>query len=118
VDAHLVNEWGVEFRHDFKLIGQFFRGRFPSSSSVVALSATVAPGQETASICTSLGLFDGAFHLIRRSNERPNVQFIMQTLTQWLSGYEFPDLLPFINSGRKTAIHPLCYYRSRSSNSL
>ncbi|KAJ6505453.1 P-loop containing nucleoside triphosphate hydrolase protein [Mycena sanguinolenta] len=104
-EAHLINGWGVDFRPDFKLIGQFFRGRFPSSSSVVALSATVAPGQETASICTSLGLFDGSFHLIRRSNERPNVQFIMQTLTHGLSGYEFPDLLPFINSGRKTAIH-------------
>ncbi|KAJ7810149.1 hypothetical protein B0H14DRAFT_2864275 [Mycena olivaceomarginata] len=29
----------------------------------------------------------------------------MHTLTHGLSGYEFPDLLPFINSGRKTAIH-------------
>ncbi|KAF8179975.1 P-loop containing nucleoside triphosphate hydrolase protein [Mycena galopus ATCC 62051] len=104
-EAHLINEWGEEFRPDFRLIGQFFRGQFPTSTSVVALSATLAPGAATSAVCTSLGLFEGAFHHIRRSNERPNIQFIMQTLTHGLTGYKFPDLLPFLNSGRKTVIH-------------
>ncbi|KAJ7801975.1 hypothetical protein B0H14DRAFT_3489048 [Mycena olivaceomarginata] len=83
----------------------FYRRRFPASSSLVALSATLAPGAATTAVCTSLGLFKGAFHLIRRSNERPNIQFIMQTLTHGLAGYQFPDLLPFLNSGRKLVIH-------------
>ncbi|KAF8198225.1 hypothetical protein K438DRAFT_1584225 [Mycena galopus ATCC 62051] len=104
-EAHLINEWGEEFRPDFRLIGQFFRGRFPTSMSVVALSATLAPGAATSAVCTSLGLFEGTFHHIRQSNEHPNIQFIMQTLTHGLTGYKFPDLLPFLNSGRKTVIH-------------
>ncbi|KAJ7210266.1 P-loop containing nucleoside triphosphate hydrolase protein, partial [Mycena haematopus] len=104
-EAHLINEWGAEFRPDFKMVGLFFRGRLSSSTSLVALSATLAPGPPTSSVCTSLGLFEGKFHLIRRSNERPNVQFIMQTLNHGLAGYEFPDLLPFLNSGRKMVLH-------------
>ncbi|KAJ7851295.1 hypothetical protein B0H14DRAFT_3451485 [Mycena olivaceomarginata] len=104
-EAHLINIWGAEFRESFAHIGRFFRGCFPNSTSVVALTATLAPGAATSSVCTLLGLFDGAFHLIRRSNEHPNVQFIMQTLTHGLTGYEFPDLLPFLNTGRKICIH-------------
>jgi superfamily II DNA helicase RecQ len=104
-EVHLINEWGLEFRPSFRIIGLFFRGCLPTTTSVVGLSATLAPGPATISVCNSLGLFDGAFHLIRRSNERPNVQFIMQTLTHGLTGYEFPDLLPFLSSGRKLVIH-------------
>ncbi|KAJ7245376.1 P-loop containing nucleoside triphosphate hydrolase protein [Mycena haematopus] len=46
-EAHLINEWGVDFRVDFKSIGIFVRGRLPPSISVVALSATLAPGRDT-----------------------------------------------------------------------
>ncbi|KAJ7801933.1 hypothetical protein B0H14DRAFT_2250060, partial [Mycena olivaceomarginata] len=56
-------------------------------------------------ICMLLGFFDGTFHLIRQSNERLNIQFIMQKLTHGLASYEFPDLLPFLLSGRKLCIH-------------
>ncbi|KAJ7817444.1 hypothetical protein B0H14DRAFT_2230136, partial [Mycena olivaceomarginata] len=78
---------------------------FPTSTSVVGLSATLAPGPAASAVYTSLGLFDGAFHLMRRSNGRPNIQFIMQTLTHGLAGHEFPDLLLFLNCGRKLSIH-------------
>ncbi|KAK6975061.1 P-loop containing nucleoside triphosphate hydrolase protein [Favolaschia claudopus] len=103
-EAHLIREWGANFRLAFNIIGLFFRGRFPPSTSVVALSATLAPGPETSAICTSLGLFQGNFHVIRRSNERLNVQIAMQTLTHGIGGWEFPDLLPYINGGRKFSI--------------
>ncbi|KAJ6524201.1 P-loop containing nucleoside triphosphate hydrolase protein [Mycena capillaripes] len=43
-EAHLINEWGAEFRPQFKHVGSFFRGRLPSSASVMALSATLEPG--------------------------------------------------------------------------
>ncbi|KAJ6449998.1 P-loop containing nucleoside triphosphate hydrolase protein [Mycena sanguinolenta] len=104
-EAHLINEWGADFRPDFRMIGLFFRGRLARSTSLPALSATLAPGPPTASVCMSLGLFEGQFHLIRHTNERPNFQFIMKTLTHGLAGYDFPDLLPFLNSGRKVVIH-------------
>ncbi|KAJ7694712.1 hypothetical protein B0H14DRAFT_3530566 [Mycena olivaceomarginata] len=57
-EVHLIKLWGLEFRKDFGLIGQFFRGCFPSSASVVGLSATLAPGADTSAICASLGFFD------------------------------------------------------------
>ncbi|KAJ7770326.1 hypothetical protein B0H14DRAFT_2402417, partial [Mycena olivaceomarginata] len=77
-EAHLINIWGAEFCEAFTHIGRFFRGCFPSSASVVALTATLVPGAATSSVCTSLGLFDGALHLIQCSNEHPNVQFIIR----------------------------------------
>ncbi|KAJ6578365.1 hypothetical protein B0H19DRAFT_882876, partial [Mycena capillaripes] len=54
-EIHLVNEWGTDFRVDFKLIGLFFRGRLPASVSVVGLTATLAPGKDTTGVCQSLG---------------------------------------------------------------
>ncbi|KAJ6584403.1 P-loop containing nucleoside triphosphate hydrolase protein [Mycena capillaripes] len=54
-EVHLVNEWGTDFRVDFKLIGPFTRGRLPVSASVVGLSATLAPGKDTTAVCQSLG---------------------------------------------------------------
>ncbi|KAJ7752951.1 P-loop containing nucleoside triphosphate hydrolase protein [Mycena metata] len=103
-EVHLINTWGLEFRTDFGLIGLFVRGRLPSSISVVGLSATLAPGRATTAVCETLGLYGNAFHLIRRTNERPNVQFIMKVLGHGISGYSFPDLLPFLQSGRKAVI--------------
>ncbi|KAJ8074036.1 hypothetical protein PM082_012327 [Marasmius tenuissimus] len=104
-EAHLINEWGTEFRKDFWQIGKFFRGRLHSHISVFAITATLAPGEETTSVCTSLGLFAGQFHLICNSNKQPNMQFIMQPLKSALSGTSFPELLPIISSGRKAVIH-------------
>jgi superfamily II DNA helicase RecQ len=92
-EVHLINEWGLDFRISFKMIGLFVRGRLPPTS-VVALSATLAPGKDTNEVCKSLGLYGNSFHLIRRSNERPNVQLILQVLTPGLASLEFPDLLP------------------------
>lgn len=101
-EAHLIYEWGEDFRIMFKHIGPFLRGRMPSWTSPVALTATVEPGAPTAHILNSLSM---SGHMIQRSNERVNTQFIMQTLEHGLSGYEFPSLLPFINTGWKTVIH-------------
>ncbi|KAJ6595093.1 hypothetical protein DFH09DRAFT_1305775 [Mycena vulgaris] len=104
-EAHLINEWGAEFRPQFRHIGAFFRGRLPSSISVIALSATVQPGVPFRSICSSLGMTGSDFHVLRTSNERPNTQFIMEPLENGLGGTEFPGILPYLNSGRKAVIH-------------
>ena len=104
-EVHLINEWGISFRLAFGAIGTFLRGRFPSSISVVGLSATLEPGLPMVSVCKSLGFFEGNFKLIRGSNERPNTQFTIQFLTHGLNGDKFPDLLPYLAGGRKTIIH-------------
>lgn len=104
-EAHLINQWGHDFRDAFKHIGSFFRSRLPSSVPTLALTATLQPGPPTTSVCQSLGFRPGNFHCVRLSNERPNIQFLTQKLTHGLSGTEFPDLLPYLNSGRKTIIY-------------
>ncbi|KAJ7315512.1 P-loop containing nucleoside triphosphate hydrolase protein [Mycena albidolilacea] len=104
-EAHLINTWGAEFRPQFRHIGSFFNGCLPSSISVMALSATVQPGAALNSICSSLGMSGDNFYLFRSSNERQNVQFIMEPLTHGVGGKIFPQLLTYLNSGRKTVIH-------------
>ncbi|KAJ7877093.1 hypothetical protein B0H14DRAFT_2171101, partial [Mycena olivaceomarginata] len=94
-----------EFRPQFRHIGAFFNGCLPSSISVMALSATVQPGAALNSICSSLGMSGDNFYLFRSSNERQNVQFIMEPLTHGVGGKIFPQLLAYLNSGRKTVIH-------------
>ncbi|KAK7031989.1 P-loop containing nucleoside triphosphate hydrolase protein [Favolaschia claudopus] len=104
-EVHLVNEWGASFRPLFKRVGAFFRGSLPSTISVMGLSATLQPGAPTDSICKSLGFSGNDFYLLRLSNERPNTQFIMEALVNGVGSTEFPQLLPYLNSGRKGIIH-------------
>jgi superfamily II DNA helicase RecQ len=105
-EAHLIDEWGnPDFRPDFRYIGTFFNSRLPTNIPVFALSATLEPGESTSMICRHLGFRDSSFHLIRGSNERPNTQFIIQHLTHGVGGEIFPQLLPYLSSGRKAIIH-------------
>ncbi len=104
-EAHLINEWGASFRPLFKRIGQLIRGRVPSSCAVFALTATLQPGKDTASVCQALGFREGNYFLVRRSNERPNIHFAIETLKHGVNSDVFPQLLPYLNSGRKAIIH-------------
>ncbi|KAJ6545717.1 P-loop containing nucleoside triphosphate hydrolase protein [Mycena capillaripes] len=104
-EAHLINEWGAEFRTQFKHVGSFFRGRLPSSASVMALSATLEPGAPSNNVCASLGMSRDDYYVLRTSNERPNTQFIMEPLENGVGGKVFPQLIPYLNSLRKAVIH-------------
>lgn len=104
-EAHLINEWGLSFRPDFRHIGAFFNGRLPSSTSIMALSATLQPGAATKSVCSTLGMLGDNFYIFRSSNERPNTQFIMEALENGVGGKIFPQLLHYLNSRRKAVIH-------------
>ncbi|KAJ7601484.1 P-loop containing nucleoside triphosphate hydrolase protein [Mycena rosella] len=53
-EAHLINEWGPDFRPLFNHIGGFFNSRLPSSTSILALSATLQSGIPTKSIFPQL----------------------------------------------------------------
>ncbi|KAJ7330806.1 P-loop containing nucleoside triphosphate hydrolase protein [Mycena albidolilacea] len=103
-EAHLINDW-VRFRPHFKNIDTLFRGWFPPGTSVIALSATLQPGPATRSVCETLGFSGDKFHILRLSNERPNIQFIMKPLEHGLGSTEFPQLLEYLNSGRKGVVH-------------
>ncbi|KAJ6586289.1 P-loop containing nucleoside triphosphate hydrolase protein [Mycena vulgaris] len=78
-EGHLINDWGAYFRPQFKHIGGFFRGRLTSSTSILALSATLQPGSATKSFRT------------------PRVNGVR--------GKIFPQLLEYLNSRRKAVIH-------------
>ncbi|KAF8056278.1 P-loop containing nucleoside triphosphate hydrolase protein [Lyophyllum atratum] len=104
-EIHLVHEWGADFRPAFRFIGMFARSRCPPHISVFGLSATMEPGMPTSTICDTMGLIPGHFYHLQRTNERANIHFILQTLSHTLGGDTFPDLLPFLASGRKTVIY-------------
>ncbi|KAJ6460258.1 P-loop containing nucleoside triphosphate hydrolase protein [Mycena sanguinolenta] len=104
-EVHLIDEWGAEFRPAFHRIGPFVRGRLPPQISIFGLSATLQPGSNTNCVCRSLGFQPNMFHLLRRSNERTNIQFLITPLTHGLGGDEFPDLLQYLLEGRKTIIY-------------
>ena len=76
----------------FMTIRAFLHGRFPTSISVVGLTATLEPGSSVISVCKSLGFFEGNFKFIRRSNERPNTQFTIQFITHGLNGKKFASI--------------------------
>ncbi|KAL0564999.1 hypothetical protein V5O48_017033, partial [Marasmius crinis-equi] len=104
-ECHLVNEWGLTFRPAFQNIGAIFTSRLPSHVAKFALTATLQPGPPTTSVCNSLGFSGPTFHIIRRSNARPNTKIVLHTLTSPINGSEFPQLLPVLNDRRKTVIH-------------
>ncbi|KAJ7437883.1 hypothetical protein FB451DRAFT_1450196, partial [Mycena latifolia] len=99
-EAHLIDEWGEDFRPAFRHIGNFIRGRLPPNVSVSALTATLQPRLPTRSNCKALGFLQGTFHMYRRSNARKNAQFILRPLTHPLGGEEFPDLIQYLASNR------------------
>lgn len=104
-EMHLLDEWGSSFCPAFKHIGTFLHGKLPSHVFIFALSAMLQPGPSTVSICWSLGFWDGSFHLIRRSNERPNIQFLMEPLEHGISSNDFSQILCFVSCGQKAIIH-------------
>ncbi|KII90823.1 hypothetical protein PLICRDRAFT_547294 [Plicaturopsis crispa FD-325 SS-3] len=102
-EVHLMNSWGVGFRPSFLEVGNM-RARFSSSVVLLALTATMRTGQPTKSICQFLGLHEGRFHLIRRSNIRHDVQILFRTLRSGLAATAFPELAWVLREKGKTLI--------------
>jgi superfamily II DNA helicase RecQ len=50
-------------------------------------------------------MFGDSFHLIRRSNERINMQLIVDPLKRTKGVSKFAKILEYLRSGRKTVIH-------------
>ncbi|KAF5381943.1 hypothetical protein D9615_004202 [Tricholomella constricta] len=89
----------------FLCVDEIHLVRCPPHISVIGLSATMEPGVPTSTICDAMGFVSGHFHHLQRTNERPNIHFVLRTLTHTLGGNSFPDLLPYLAAGRKTVIY-------------
>ncbi|KAF8134047.1 P-loop containing nucleoside triphosphate hydrolase protein [Mycena galopus ATCC 62051] len=105
-ELHLVREWAI-FRQAYSYIGQFIRGRLRPDISVFGLSATLEPGIHTTEICQSLGFRD--HHLFRFSNERLDIQLMIEPLKHAVSSRTFSQLLPHLNTSRKIVVYVQSY---------
>ncbi|KAK7445431.1 hypothetical protein VKT23_014850 [Stygiomarasmius scandens] len=104
-EAHLILSWGPKFRPYFETIGSFARGCIPEHTPVLSLTATSAVGASTTAICQSLGMLGSSYRLIRRSNERPNIQIAITPLNKVRGLSKYTCLLDYLRQGRKTVIH-------------
>ncbi len=103
-EIHLLYSWGQLFRQAFRQLG-FVRARMSSWVRLVGTTATLLSGHPQDTVLRFMGLRQGEFHLIRRSNLRRNVRTIFRVLTCGVGGWSFPDLKWIVHSGRKTVIH-------------
>ncbi|KAJ7059061.1 P-loop containing nucleoside triphosphate hydrolase protein [Mycena amicta] len=104
-EAHLVREWLI-FRAAYGNIGPFVRGKLSRQTSIVGLSATIQPGVPEQEVCTALGFNRTTdFHLFRHSNERPEIRFVLEPLAHGMKSRSFPQLIPYLNSGRKCIVY-------------
>lgn len=90
-EVHLVDEWGEDFREQFKDLWSL-RSRGPEHLTVVGMSASVEPGAQTNRILKHLGFREGNFWLDKRDCSRDNVDIIFRECQYPFSGYEFRDL--------------------------
>jgi superfamily II DNA helicase RecQ len=101
-EIHLLDTWGQEFRKAFQQIGYMY-ARLPHRTTLIATTATLLAGPQTARVCSFLNI-DPDFHLIHRSNVRPDLQILFRTLTTGLGGWTFPDLRWVLNDKRTKII--------------
>lgn len=100
-EAHLLNTWGKRWRKCFQQIG-WVRARF-SRVTMIAMTATMRRGKHMDSVCEFLGFHEGKFHLIRRSNARPDIQILFRKM-KGIGGKKFPELDWVMEGKRKTFI--------------
>ncbi|KAJ3817503.1 P-loop containing nucleoside triphosphate hydrolase protein [Lentinula raphanica] len=102
-EIHLLLTWGRSFRKPFQQIG-LVRSRLPDTVTLMGLTATMRGGTVLKNICQFLGLKNGEFHLIRRSNQRHDIHLIFREISSSIEGTNFPKLQWIIRRKRKTVI--------------
>ncbi|KAF5366170.1 hypothetical protein D9758_005757 [Tetrapyrgos nigripes] len=104
-EAHMIWRWSPNFRPVFGDIGALASGFLPHNVPIIALTATCAPGRDTAELCRSLGLVGDHYHLIRRSNEQTNMHISLEIMQRVPGHPKYSQLLEYVRSGCKTVIH-------------
>ncbi|KAH6876911.1 P-loop containing nucleoside triphosphate hydrolase protein [Coprinopsis sp. MPI-PUGE-AT-0042] len=94
-EVHLINSWGRTFRLAFNQLG-FVRVRLPTQGvkfiPLIATSVTIREGEPKRRICSVLGLEEGRYHLLRRSNMRYDIQIIFREMVSGIGSTSFPEL--------------------------
>lgn len=106
-EAHLLYFWGASFRVCFRQIG-FMRARLPSQGQsrtpLIAVTATLRAGAPMRTICEFLGLHEGKYHFIRRSNARHDIQYLIRDMQSGMKSINFPELDWVLTDDEKTII--------------
>ncbi|KAK7687037.1 hypothetical protein QCA50_009537 [Cerrena zonata] len=102
-EAHLARVWGKNFREAFLDLG-FNRERIPDHASLILTTATLPIGNPTNRLLDLFNLNPGSYHLIRRSNLRPDIRLLFRTLQASVNGISFPDLNWVLKKKRKTIV--------------
>jgi superfamily II DNA helicase RecQ len=90
-EAHLVDEWGCDFRRSFADIWTL-RSFAPDHVTFAAFSARVEPGRQTEQVVRSLRFRKGQYYFEKRDCERHNVDLIFRDIKYTCTGHEFRDL--------------------------
>ncbi|KAJ3816908.1 P-loop containing nucleoside triphosphate hydrolase protein, partial [Lentinula raphanica] len=102
-EIHLLLTWGKSFRKSFQQIG-LVRSRLPDNVVMIGLTATMQGGMALKSVCQFLGLRDNEYHLIRRSNQRHDIQMVFREVRSSIEGDSFPELQWILRRKRNTVI--------------
>jgi superfamily II DNA helicase RecQ len=106
-ECHLIYWWGQKLRPDFRQIN-LVRSRLPIRGGmqipVVGLTATLRVGDSMDCILLALAFKPGSFHLIRRSNLRPDIQIILREMQSGMGSEDFPELDWIISGAENTVI--------------
>ena len=105
-EAHLLDTWGNSFRKAYLQI-EFMRARFESALVMIAMTATLLPGEQTERVRKFIGLRDN-HHTVRRSNRRPEIQLLFRTLSHGIENWEFSDLRWIIDNMWQKKIIVFC----------
>lgn len=105
-EVHLLNVWGPRFRQDFNQMGYVKARMLERHNPWILTSATLRHGIPYHNVVQFLGLVPGHFHVIRRSNLRPNIQILFRELSSSLTGGVFPELDWILTKKRSTVIFP------------
>jgi len=100
-EAHLLDSWGTSFRKAYQQV-QYVRARFESNAVTITMTATLLPGDQTNRVCKFIGLQN--YHTIQRSNQRPEIQLLIRTLSHGIDTWEFSDLRWVVDDMRRKKI--------------
>ena len=103
---HLLDTWGHDFRKAYLQI-EFMRARFESSLVMIAMTATLLPGNQTERVRNFVGLRDH-HHTVQRSNRRPEIQLLFRTLSHGVENRDFSDLRWVIDNMRQKKVIIFC----------
>ncbi|KAJ7730049.1 hypothetical protein B0H14DRAFT_2158879, partial [Mycena olivaceomarginata] len=94
------------FRQDFLQMGWVKARMSERPNPWILTTATLRHGAPYDNVVELLGLIPGQFHVIRRSNLRPDVQILFRQLTSSWKRYIYPELDWILEQNRPIIFFP------------